>query len=390
MVKGPNHSFPTDFLWGTATSSHQIEGGNLNDWTIWEPGHTADGSISGLACDSYHRFKEDIALAKKLHNNAYRLSIEWSRIEPQPNQFNSKALAQYQSMINECHRQGLEPFITIYHFTLPIWFSESGGWENPASPQIFNNYVLYLSQNLKRVKFWCTINEPGLYAWNAYGVGVWPPQRHGLFAWWRALNNLLKAHRLAYSSLHLTNKKCQVGIANNSQAIDPINQNWLNRRLSSAVGYLINDHFFKKTAGCHDYLGINYYFHRTIGFGLKNGSISWRNDLGWEIYPQGLYQVLMAAKDYKLPIYILENGLADAQDSHRKRFINEHLIMIHKAIEAGCPIKGYFHWSLIDNFEWKWGFTPRFGLYEIDYQSLDRRPRPSSRSYAKICKNNGL
>jgi beta-glucosidase len=390
MTKKLIYRFPKGFLWGTATSAHQTEGGNLNDWTIWEPGHIADNSISGLACDSYRRFSEDIALAKKLNNNAYRFSIEWSRIEPRPHQFDKKALQHYQAMVDECLRQKLTPLVTIYHFTLPIWFIEAGGWTNSAAPQTFNNYALYLAQNLKRVKLWCTINEPGLYAWNAYGKGKWPPQQKNLLSWWQALNNIIKAHRLAYQSLHLAAKNCQVGIANNSQALQPTN-NWLiNRWLNSMADYFINNHFFQKTRGYHDYIGINYYFHRLIGIMPKNQANTWKNDLGWEINPQGLYQVLLSAKKYNLPIYILENGLADAKDQHRQQFITEHLIMVHKAIQAGCLVKGYFHWSLLDNFEWKWGFTPRFGLYSVDYQSLERRPRPSSRLYAKICKNNGF
>ncbi len=389
MPKKLDYSFPKNFLWGTATSSHQIEGGTLNDWTIWEPGNIADNSISGIACDSFRRFQEDIALAKKLNNNAYRFSIEWSRIEPQPNCFNQKALTVYQTMIDECRRQKIEPVVTLYHFTVPIWFAEAGGWENPAAPQAFNNYVTYLAHNLKNLNLWCTINEPGLYAFNAYGQGVWPPQRFGLSSWWKALNNLIKAHRLAYQTIHLTNKKCSVGIANNSQAFEPASPNFIARQLSTWSKFWVNDHFFKKTANCHDYIGLNYYFHNSIGPG-KKPAIAWRNDMGWEINPQGFYQVLIDAKKYNLPIYILENGLADAQDINRQKFIEEHLIMVHRAIKNGAPIKGYFHWSLLDNFEWKWGFTPKFGLYEVDRQSLQRRPRPSSRFYAKVCKNNGF
>lgn len=385
-----SYRFPKGFLWGTATSSHQIEGGNLNDWTIWEPGQIVDGSISGLACDSYHRFKEDIALAKKLNNNAYRFSIEWSRIEPSQGQFSRLATKYYQDIINECHRQKIKPIVTIYHFTQPIWFAELGGWENQAAPQIFNNYVLYLAQHLKKVKFWCTINEPGLYAWNAYGQGKWPPQRISLIAWWKALNNMVYGHRLAYQSLHLSSKNCLVGIANNSQSIEAVNHKWINQQLTRLITYIINDYFFKKILGYQDYLGINYYFHRLVGLGRRPTQDLPRTDLGWTINPQGLYTVLMAAKQYQLPVYILENGLADHQDQQRQIFITEHLKIIHRAISDGCPVKGYFHWSLLDNFEWKWGFTPRFGLYSVDYHSLERRARPSSRRYAQICKNNGL
>lgn len=384
------YHFPKEFLWGTATSAHQTEGNNLNDWSVWEPGQTVDGSVSGLACDSYHHFKKDISLAKKLNNNAYRFSIEWSRIEPKQGQFNIKALRHYQAIIDECLNQKIKPVVTLHHFTHPLWFSTIGGWENQAAPQIFNNYVIYLAQNITGVEIWCTINEPMIYAWNAYGRGKWPPQKKNLAVWQEVVNNLIQAHSLAYQSLHLINKKCLVGIANNSQYFEPVNNYWLNKKINKIAKYIINDYFFQKINGYEDYLGINYYFYKLIGLGRRSLDNLPHSDLGWPINPYGLYNVLMSAKKYNLPIYILENGVADAQDQYRASFIKEHLKMVHRAIQDGCDIKGYFYWSLLDNFEWDKGFTPRFGLYTVDYPSLKRQPRPSSKVYANICKNNGL
>jgi len=384
------YHFPKEFLWGTATSAHQTEGNNLNDWSVWEPGQTVDGSVSGLACDSYHHFKKDISLAKKLNNNAYRFSIEWSRIEPKQGQFNIKALRHYQAIIDECLNQKIKPVVTLHHFTHPLWFSTIGGWENQAAPQIFNNYVIYLAQNITGVEIWCTINEPMIYAWNAYGRGKWPPQKKNLAVWQEVVNNLIQAHSLAYQSLHLINKKCLVGIANNSQYFEPVNNYWLNKKINKIAKYIINDYFFQKINGYEDYLGINYYFYKLIGLGRRSLDSLPHSDLGWPINPYGLYNVLMSAKKYNLPIYILENGVADAQDQYRASFIKEHLKMVHRAIQDGCDIKGYFYWSLLDNFEWDKGFTPRFGLYTVDYPSLKRQPRPSSKVYANICKNNGL
>ena len=384
------YHFPKEFLWGTATSAHQTEGNNLNDWSVWEPGQTVDGSVSGLACDSYHHFKKDISLAKKLNNNAYRFSIEWSRIEPKQGQFNTKALRHYQAVIDECLNQKIKPIVTLHHFTHPLWFSTIGGWENQAAPQIFNNYVIYLAQNITGIEIWCTINEPMIYAWNAYGRGKWPPQKKNLAVWQEVVNNLIQAHSLAYQSLHLINKKCLVGIANNSQYFEPVNNYWLNKKINKIAKYIINDYFFQKINGYEDYLGINYYFYKLIGLGRRSLDNLPHSDLGWPINPYGLYNVLMSAKKYNLPIYILENGVADAQDQYRASFIKEHLKMVHRAIQDGCDIKGYFYWSLLDNFEWDKGFTPRFGLYTVDYPSLKRQPRPSSKVYANICKNNGL
>lgn len=384
------YHFPKEFLWGTATSAHQTEGNNLNDWSVWEPGKTIDGSVSSIACGSYHYFKKDISLAKKLNNNAYRFSIEWSRIEPKQGQFNTKALRHYQAVINECLKQKIKPVVTLHHFTHPLWFSTIGGWENQAAPHIFNNYVIYLAQNITGVEIWCTINEPMIYAWNAYGRGHWPPQKRNLNAWQKVVNNLIQAHSLAYQSLHLANKKCLVGIANNSQYFEPVNDYWFNKKINKIAKYIINDYFFQKISGYQDYLGINYYFYKLIGLGRRSLDNLPHSDLGWPINPYGLYDVLMSAKKYNLPIYILENGIADAKDQYRTDFIREHLKMVHRAIQNGCDIKGYFYWSLLDNFEWDKGFTPRFGLYTVDYPSLKRQPRPSSKVYANICKNNGL
>ena len=214
------YKFPSGFIWGTATSAHQIEGGNENNWTEWEQdGHIKDGSVSGRAANSYELHAEDIKLVKELNNNAYRFSIEWSRIEPQRGRWDKVELRHYQKIIEECRRNDIEPFVTLYHWTQPLWFAEMGGWLNKQSPLIFRNYVEQVVKFLgSGVTFWCTINEPMVYAYNSYWLGKWPPQGKSFFKFNQVINNLAQAHRLAYFILHEKNSRCQVGAAKNNQS----------------------------------------------------------------------------------------------------------------------------------------------------------------------------
>jgi len=393
--------FPAGFLWGASTSAHQVEGGNVNDWSEWEKENAErlvkkargywqqwqqekfpeilnpENYISGRACDHYHLFEEDFDLAKSLSHNAHRFSIEWSRIEPEEGKFNRKEIEHYRQVLLALKERGLEPFVCLYHWTLPIWFSQKGGWLNPKAPYYFDRFVKIVSQNLfGQVNFWITLNEPMVYAGDAYLRGKFPPQKKSIFKYFKALNNLAKAHQLVYRSLHLVDLGCQVGITKN---------NWHFKNIP-LVKYLRNDSFLNKIKDQQDFIGLNYYKHRQFPK-KKNLPIS---DMGWEIYPEGIYYVLKDLKKYKKPIYITENGLADAQDKKRAEFIKDHLYWIHKAIKEDVDVRGYFHWSLLDNFEWDKGFWPRFGLIEVDYQTLKRILRPSAYQYAKICREDAL
>lgn len=390
------HSFPEGFLWGTATSSHQIEGNNENNWTEWEKqGLIKDGSISGRACNSWELYKEDIKLAKELNNNCYRFSIEWSRIEPEQGKFDKEALQKYSEIVKECKKNNIEPLVTLYHWTQPLWFANMGGWLHKNSPLLFKKYVEQVAKVLGRdINFWCTINEPLIYSYNSYFKGKWPPQKKSYFKFRRVLRNLVKAHKLAYFTLHDNSDNCQVGIAKNNQFFESYLDGWFNVLIVKIAARFWNNAFLKKTKDTLDYVGLNYYFHNLVYASLKGYVLMNENknisDMGWEIYPKGIYEVLKDLKKYNLPVYVLENGLADSVDDRRENFIKDHLRYIHKAIKEGVDVRGYCHWSLMDNFEWSDGFEPKFGLYEVDFQTFERKARPSAKAYAEICKDNGF
>jgi len=393
--------FPEKFLWGTATSAHQVEGGNVNDWSKWEKGNAqrlanqaqtywqswqremfsemleSRNYISGRACDHYHRFEEDFSIAQKLNQNTHRFSIEWSRIEPKEGVINEKEIEHYRQVLISLKEKKIEPFVTLYHWTLPQWLEEKGGWLNPKTPYYFDRYVKIISENLfNQVNFWITLNEPLVYISASYFKGVWPPQEKSIFKSLKVVKNLIKAHKLAYNSLKLIDLECQVGISKHNIYFKHI----------PLAKYFWNSYFLNKIQNQQDFIGLNYYFHRRF---FEDKSLPY-SGLGWRVFPEGLYHVLKDLKKYKKPIYITENGIASVQDVNRINFIKDHLIWTHKAIEEGVDVRGYFYWSLLDNFEWDKGFWPRFGLVEVNHQTFERRIRPSAEFYAQVCKENKL
>lgn len=398
--------FPEGFLWGSATSAYQVEGGIENDWWVW--GHrnrknpvavlTKKISIpkAGRACDHYNRYEEDFDLLKSLNQNTYRFSIEWSRIEPEEGKFNLKELEHYKEMIRALRVRNIVPFVTLHHYTNPIWFSKKGSWLNKKSPDYFQRYVEFIIKNIKDVDFWITLNEPDLYAsWypplqRAYSGSKWPNFIDTL----KTVRNLVIANKKAYHVLHeFGSKNTQVGLAHNNFYF-----NGHPKIVVNFARWLWNDLFIiKLVKNYQDFIGLNYYFPVRIKIGFTNPK-SWFNqndkknvsDMGWEICPEGIYHVLKGLAKYKKPIYITENGLADAKDEKRAKFIKDHLYWVHKAIEDGLDVRGYLHWSLMDNFEWDKGFWPRFGLVNIDYKNLERKIRPSAFYYAEICSKNQL
>jgi beta-glucosidase len=411
--------FPEKFYWGAATSSHQVEGHNHNDWSEWEKlnanrlaqeahkhfahlpswqftqteAENPTNYISGSACDHYHRFREDFDIAQSLHHNAHRFSIEWSRIEPEEGKFDEKEIEHYRQVIQALRERGIEPFVTLWHWTLPVWLSEKGGVRHSSFPAYFERYTETIVKALGNdVKFWITLNEPTSVIGAAYINGNWPPQKNNPFTAWRLYKNFARAHNLAFDAIHKIDSHAQVGLANILHSFEPYRQKSFLDRLAIKIGkYLANEKLLNLTQGKHDFLAVQYYFHNRIKFPRK---ISLHDkpitDLGWEIYPEGLYHTLKNLQPYKLPIYITENGLADASDTKRADFIRAHLVQINKAISDGADVRGYFHWSLLDNFEWDKGFWPRFGLVEIDYKTQERHIRPSAFVYGKIAEMNAL
>ncbi len=400
-----NHSllsFPQGFLWGAATSAHQVEGGNTkNDWYEFEQNFDPEWR-SGQAADEYNRFREDFDLAKSFNHNSHRLSIEWSRIEPEEGHFSEEAIAHYKEVLGSLKERDMVVMLTLWHFTLPIWLARKGGWENRKSAFYFERFVKRVVPDLKQyVDLWITINEPSIYAGMAYAWGQWPPNKRSYLAVLKVYLNLARAHKKAYKVIHAWADNPQVGIAHNVMTFENEHAHSLLQHFLVYVYDLLINHSFYFLSGKrnHDFLGINYYFHQRIGSfngskfpHLLSAATAKKDvsDLGWELYPEGMFDALKDYSDFGKPIYITENGLASTNDDRRCRFLTAYLKEIYHAIVSGIDVRGYFHWSLIDNFEWSDGFVPRFGLIEIDYLTQKRTPRPSSAVYANIIKHNGL
>ena len=385
--------FPEGFLWGAATSSYQIEGDNVNsDWWAWEQqGKTKD--ISGDACDYWHRWKSDHDLLSELGVNAFRLSIEWSRFEPQEGEFSSEAIEHYRQLLQDLKKRNIKTVVTFWHWVSPQWFQEKYGLHRTDSVEIFARYGKRIIDELgDLIDIVVTINEPAMPLVFGFLLGKYPPGKMNWLAYKKASKNLAAAHKEIYKYSKEKNENIPVGITMLYNFFEPANKNNpLDRLVVALFKRFWNDSFPDSIKGHMDYVGLDYYFHRRLSiFGQRNENKK-TTDVGWEIYPVGIYEVLKELKEkYVLPIYIMENGLADAKDAERTAFIENHLLFVHKAIAEGVPVRGYFHWSLLDNYEWLYGYGPRFGLVEIDYETLSRHPRQSFYEYAKICKENAL
>ncbi|MDH7485542.1 MAG: glycoside hydrolase family 1 protein [Anaerolineae bacterium] len=422
-------AFPAGFLWGTATSSHQVEGDNRNNqWWAWEqqPGRIWHGDTSGLACDWWRHAEADFDRAAALGQNSHRLSLEWSRIEPQEGVFDEAALARYRQMLQALHERGLEPMVTLHHFTNPLWLVELGEWENPQVVRYFERYTARVVEALgDLVTLWCTINEPAIYALLSYLWGRFPPGKTDWSIAFGVLANLLRGHAAAYHTIHRLRSEARVGLVKAVRGFEPANPvSPLDRLVTRLQDYFFNDVTLLAAkdgwlrfplawlprrhgplADSFDFVGVNYYTRGLVAFDIRRrrevfGRQGYRpgaalSDSGQfgpysEIYPEGLYHVLRKVAMLGKPIIVTENGLPDADDDQRPRFLLTHLAQVHRALREGLPIEGYYHWSLVDNFEWAEGWGLRFGLIELDPQTQERRIRPSGHLYAEICRANGI
>lgn len=389
-------TFPTSFLWGAATSAHQVEGNNHNDWTEWEKlGRVAHGERSGLAAGHYERFREDFALAKSLGHNTHRLSLEWSRIEPRPGFIDPAAIDHYRQVLTELRKLQIEPIVTLWHFTNPIWVARRGGWRNREIVDLYGRYVMAVVRQLGDLAtYWITINEPTVYSSLGHVLGYWPPEQRNAAAAWMVIRNFVLAHRLGYQIIHRHLSSAKVGVANNLSHFVPHNRRSPFDRALVGVGkYWHNQWWLDQTYTEQDFIGLNYYFHHPLRFKFSD----WRNwfrpesegampksDLGWDINPIGLGHLLNFLTKYHRPIIITENGIADATDAKRAGFIRSHVGQLLQARQRGIDVRGYVYWSLLDNFEWREGFAPRFGLVEIDYHTLKRTVRPSAFAFRQL------
>jgi len=389
-------TFPEGFLWGAATSSYQVEGGNIN--SDWE-----DFKSAGEADNQYEVFEQDFQLAKDLGHNSHRLSIEWARIEPKEGEFNEAEIEHYKSVLKALKERHFTVMLTLWHVTLPKWLAQKGGWENFKAPLYFERYVKKIVPELKEyVDLFITVNEPGVFVFMAYlggsEIGPFPPAKKSNSAAIKVTYNLARAHKKAFKAIHKIDTGAKVGVAQNVSSFEPFHKHSIREQLAVGLSDLISNHsFYFLTKGYHDFLGLNYYFHHR--YNLKKGFFPERidptmekrdvSDLGWEVNPEGLFSVLTDLSD-GLPIYITECGIASTNDDRRTRFLINYLQEVYRAIQAGVKVKGFFYWSLIDNFEWERGFEPRFGLIEVDYTNQKRIPRPSAEVYKEIIKRNGI
>jgi len=414
MPEDTQLKFRKNFLWGASTASHQIEGGNHNDWSVWElqvaaqQAKTAEkrlgwlpnwedikdkaqdpiNYISGRGVDHFNRYQEDFDLLKKLNLNSLRFGIEWSRIEPEEGRWDEAAIDHYREYIKELKKRNIEPVLNIWHWTFPTWFADKGGFKHNKNLRYFERFVQRVAKEYGgMVKYVITINEPNVYASFCYQTGEWPPQEKSPLTFLHVYWNLVRLHRRAYKILKKANPKLQVGVAQqlaNIQAKRP--HNLFDGISTKWMRYFWNWWFLRRIRRSQDFVGMNYYFsdYYTGLVKKKNPKLP-LNDMGWYMEPEGLYPLLLRTwVRYKKPILITENGVADSNDEYRRWWIEETIVAMEKAVSEGVDIHGYFHWSLLDNFEWAYGWWPKFGLIAVDREhGMKRTIRPSAEWFAQ-------
>jgi beta-glucosidase len=391
LLKSGVLRFPNGFLWGAATAAHQIEGQNVNsDWWAAE----VAGRLrhrSGDACDSWHRWADDIHLLDDIGLNAYRLSVEWARIEPERGRFDQVALDTYRRQLEALRRAGIEPLVTLHHITSPRWLADMGGWTNPDVVGRLANYADRVAGQLgDLVRWWITINEPSILAAKGYFEGTWPPLRPwDLRGCVRVLRHASRGHVLARRALRSRHTDAQASMA---FAIWPMQavRRWspLDQTMAWLGDWVGQGRVLRRAVPALDWIGVNYYSRTLVGWPplmSDRPGMGKRTDFGWEIYPQGLYDVLRRVGRFGQPVVITENGIADADDHLRAGYITAHLRQAHRAIADGVDLRGYLHWSLLDNFEWAEGYQQKFGL-----ATRARELRPSARVYGAIARANAL
>jgi len=377
--------FPKNFLFGSATSSHQIEGGNFNsDWYRFEhePGRISDSSTSKITADSWHKWQEDIELLKHTHQNAYRFSVEWAKIEPKEGQFNARAIEHYRQILQELKRQKISSMVTLFHFSLPLWLADKGGFAKRQNVKYFVRFAEKMASELNDgVDLWVTLNEPNVYVASGYLQGKWCPGLRSPLLAFRVWKNLVLAHNLSYTALKARFTEASVGCVVNATAFEPYRNRILNKAVSRLAKLASSELFIRAIIKKSDFLGLNQYMKYSLSWRppFKVPDATQTNDYGWHVHPEGLYRVVMENAKWRKPIYITENGIADAEDRLRPQFIEDNLRMLHEAITDGADVRGYFHWSLLDNFEWSSGYSMKFGLFTID-----RQPRPSAFRYRDL------
>jgi beta-glucosidase len=426
MTINATNLFPPGFLWGCATAAHQVEGSNANNWWRWEhtPGRIFQGGRAGDACGWIAgRYVEDFDRAAEMRNNAQRISIEWSRIEPEPGQWDSWALDFYRTMLKALHARGMQPMVTLHHFTEPLWVADHDGWLWDETPQCFARFAAKAVEALGDLcNLWCTINEPMVYATNGYLFGAWPPGMRSRRATARVALNMLRGHAAAYHAMKAVQPAAQVGLAKHVIGIKPWAPAWLNRPAARLIDRFFNESFLlalktgtarfpgmravatPEVRGTLDWIGLQYYQEFRGGFSLgapRSLFVAQRKPEDMPVGPHtwgGLNpgaifdRIRWLWELLGVPIYITESGVPDPDDAIRPAYLAETVQSVWKAVGYNFPVRGFFFWSLVDNFEWTEGYDPRyrFGLYGVDFATQARTARPSAHFYRDICARNGL
>jgi beta-glucosidase len=418
--------FPEGFLWGTATSAHQVEGGNTNsDWWEWElrPGSPCR-EPSGAAIDHYNRYPQDVALLAGLGFNTYRFSVEWARIEAAEGVFDQGQLDHYVAMVLEVRKAGLVPMLTLYHFSLPAWLAAKGGWLSDVTPRLFERYVKRVVEALgDSVDWYCPINEPGVVAFGGYmGALGFPPGTRGVANWNGAAKRLIEGHRLARAAIKQLRPGAKVGLANSMQE-------WESNAGGRPVMEYARRHaedIYLEAARDDDFIGVQTYSRarieipRPIGWlakaALAVGPIEKvvvaqsvarqtgkdptfdsrkgirRTQMGYEYRPEAVAATVRRVAELLpgKPIVVTEHGVATADDVERVEFITDGLKELHAVIGEGIPLLGYVHWSAFDNFEWVLGYSMEFGLIAVDRNTQERKPKPSASFLGGVAKANRI
>lgn len=428
-------TFPDNFLWGTATAGHQIEGGNVHsNWWAWEQeGLVNDGTRSGSACDYWNRYEEDHGIMQAHGHNVFRLGVEWARIEPERGRIDTAAIEHYRAILNDLRSRGLQICLTLNHWVVPKWFADAGSWLADDALDQWDDFVRRIAREFGAlVDLWITLNEPMVPVLAGYLAGYHPPCKRNPLQAAKVFRILLHAHARAYAILHEdieaspSGGLVQAGYAGAYQHVEPFHQSGFWRLLESPLARVIArisfaawDHSVltgrvaapfgygqevPSLKDSTDFLGVNYYMRISAQLGpgtlsnVKVGGYSApegieMTEMGWQVYPPGFYEVLLSLhRMFGKPLYITENGCCDSGDEMRRRYLLSHWAQMHRAIRDGCDLRGYMMWTFIDNFEWREGFEKKFGIIEMDHEdpTLERKPRPSAEMYRDVIAANGI
>ncbi|WP_327010745.1 family 1 glycosylhydrolase [Dactylosporangium sp. NBC_01737] len=394
-----HRDFPTDFLWGAATSAHQVEGGNVNnDW--WDFEHapaSAARESSGDAIDHFHRYAEDFALLRQLGHTAHRLSLEWSRIEPAPGEFSRAAVAHYRRVLTALAGTGMTAFVTLHHFTLPRWFAARGGWLAPDAVHLFTRYCRHVTAELgDLMPFVCTINEPQMIALHGYLEGYHPPALTNPVLWKRVGRTLLDAHHAAVGAVRAASPGSRTGLAVQLPLLAPIRADPACDAFHRTMRHEIVDLYLDGLTGPDrgDWLGVQYYRKQWVDPASPTHFADPPpgtpvTQMGWAVHPDGLRVILHRAAATGLPLYVTENGIATEDDTERLDYLDGHLTATAQAIREGVDVRGYLHWSAFDNFEWSEGYRPKFGLSAVS-DDHTRVVKPSAHALARVARTGRL